>query len=378
METNTALMATAHQARHFDTLANNEVLCTLCPHDCHIADGGRGACGVRYNDSGRLWTLVYDKVIAREIDPVEKKPLFHFLPGSRVYSIATVGCNLRCGFCQNWQISQWPKAELPRTIEKTATATETDEAATGVCPKLDALEDQVFGEEVTPQSVVEAALRSGCQTIGYTYTEPTIFYELAYDTAVLAHENGLKNLFVSNGFTGEAAIREISTVLDAVNIDLKFFDEKSYRRVSRARLQPILNAIRLYHELGVWVEATTLVVPGLNDSDAELSNIAEFLCSVSPDLPWHVSQFYPAYKMSDTPVTPTETLRRAAEIGRQAGLRYVYEGNVPGEPGESTHCHQCGALLLERYGFVLRRNRIRDGACPDCGTEVAGVEMSGS
>ena len=371
-------MTTAHEARYYDKLPDNAVLCTLCPHDCRIRDGGRGACGVRYNDDGRLWTLVYDKVISRDIDPVEKKPLFHFLPGSLAYSIATVGCNLRCSFCQNWQISQWPKSELPKSLEHQRREGQTGEPAIeGVCPQLDALAHRVVGEQVTPEGIVKAALAAGCQSVAYTYTEPTIFYELAYDTAVLARAQGLKNIFVSNGFIAEEPLRELATVLDAVNVDFKFFKEESYRRISRARRDPILAAIRLYRELGVWVEATTLVIPEVNDSDEELSGIAQFLASVSPELPWHVSQFYPAYKMSDTPGTPIQTLRRAAELGRQAGLRYVYEGNVPGEAGENTVCHQCRALLIERYGFLVRRNRIRDGVCPDCRTPVAGVAMQG-
>lgn len=224
--------------------------------------------------------------------------------------------------------------------------------------------------------VVRAATQTGCLSVSYTFTEPTIFYELAYDTAVLAREQGLKNSFVSNGFISERPLREIAPLLDAVNIDLKFFREESYRRVSRARMQPVLDAIRLYHALGVWVEVTTLVIPGLNDSDEELTGIAELLCELDPAIPWRLSQYYPAYRMHDHPPTSVETLRRACEIGRAAGLRYVYEGNVPGEGGEHTLCYACGALLIERFGFFVRRNRIRDGVCPDCGTTVDGVGMS--
>jgi pyruvate formate lyase activating enzyme len=225
---------------------------------------------------------------------------------------------------------------------------------------------------------VRAAKRTGCQSVSYTFTEPTIFYELAYDTALLAREQGLKNSFVSNGFISEAPLRQIASVLDAINIDLKFFRDESYRRISRARLQPVLDAIRLYHELGVWVEVTTLLIPGLNDSDEELSGIAQFLCDLDPAIPWHLSQYYPAYRMHEHPPTPVETLRRACDIGRKAGLRYVYEGNVPGEGGENTYCHQCAALLIERFGFFVRQNRTRDGVCPDCRTAVDGICMSGT
>lgn len=364
-------MTELHEARFYETLADGKVLCTLCPHDCRIPDGTRGACGVRYNHAGKLYTLVYDKVVAREINPIEKKPLFHFLPGSSAYSISTVGCNMRCSFCQNWHISQWPKEHLPGHIN-----TDEAEVPEPICPQLAALEEQIAGEQVTPALLVEMALATGCESISYTFTEPTIFYELAYDTAVLARERGLKNNFVSNGFISEAPLRELATVLDGANIDLKFFTEHSYRHISRARLQPILDAIRLYHELGVWLEITTLVIPGLNDSDEELTQIAEFICSVGEEIPWHVTQYYPAYKMLDRPPTPVETLRRARKIGFAAGLRYVYEGNVPGEGGENTYCYACQVLLIERYGFFMRENRIRNDCCPECGAKIDGVGMS--
>jgi len=364
-------MATLHEAQFYERLPDNEVRCTLCPHDCRIRDGGRGACAVRFNDGGTLYTVVYDKVVSREIDPVEKKPLFHFLPGSRAYSIATVGCNLRCSFCQNWEISQWPKEELPRGFETGGGAQPAP-----VCPQLATIEDAVVGEAVTPEAIVDSALATGCRSIAYTYTEPTIFYELAFDTATLARDKGLKNIFVTNGFISEAPLRKLARVLDAANVDLKFFNPDSYRRISRARLEPILDAIRLYRALGVWVEVTTLVIPGVNDSEDELRDIARFVVSVGPEIPWHVSQFYPAWKMLDRPVTPVETLRRAAAIGREAGLRYVYEGNIPGEKGENTYCPGCRALLIRRYGVRVLDNRVRGGKCPQCGAGIDGVGMS--
>lgn len=365
-------MTPLHEARFYEPLPKGKVLCTLCPHDCHIAEGGRGACGVRYNHGGKLYTLVYDKVVAREVNPIEKKPLFHFQPGSRAYSVSTVGCSMRCLFCQNWQISQWPKTGLPKHLEAQA-----EPGGEAICPQLEELDAAIPGELITPQGIVDAAVDTGCQSVCYTFTEPTIFYELAFDTAVLARGQGLKNTFVSNGFINEAPLRELARVLDGINVDLKFFREETYRRISRARLEPILKAIRLYHELGVWVEVTTLIIPGLNDSEEELTEIARFVHSVGPEVPWHVSQYYPAYKMFDHPPTPVETLRRARQIGLDVGLRYVYEGNVPGEGGENTHCYACGALLIERYGFYLRSNRIREGRCPDCGAAIDGVDMSG-
>jgi pyruvate formate lyase activating enzyme len=364
-------MATVHEARFYEPLADKKVLCTLCPHDCRIPNGARGACSVRYNRDGRLYTLVYDKVVAREVNPIEKKPLFHFHPGSYAYSISTVGCNLRCSYCQNWQISQWPKDHLPKKLDKAV-----DGSPEPICPQLEAMDAEVPGEPVTPAEIVHAAKQTGCLSISYTFTEPTIFYELAYDTAVLAREQGLKNSFVSNGFISEVPLRQIAPLLDAINVDLKFFREESYRRISRARMQPVLDAIRLYHELGVWVEVTTLVIPDLNDSDEELTGIAEFICDLDPAIPWHLSQYYPTYRMLDHPPTPVATLRRAREIGQKTGLRCVYEGNVPGEGGENTYCYECGALLIERFGFFVRRNRIQDGRCPDCDTFIDGVVMS--
>ena len=369
-----------HEARFYKPLPDGRVLCTLCPHDCRIREGARGACGVRYNQGGRLYTLVYDRVVSRNVEPVEKKPLYHFHPGSLAYSVATVGCSLRCAYCQNWDISQWPKVNLPRHVATAAGAAahEAQQEQEPICPRLADLAQAIPGERVTPQAIVEAALGTGATSIAYTYTEPTIFYELAYDTAVLARAHGLKNVFVTSGYINEAALRELAEVLDAANVDLKFFREESYRRISRVRMQPILDAIRLYHELGVWLEVTTLVVPGVNDSDGELRDIAEFIRSVGADVPWHVSQFYPAHRMLDRPATPLETLRRAGDIGRSAGLHYVYEGNVPGERGEDTFCTGCGALLVDRHGFYLRANHIRAGRCPDCGTPVAGIGMSSS
>jgi len=366
-------MTTLHEARFYQTLPDGRVLCTLCPHDCRIPDGARGACSVRYNHGGRLYTLVYDKLAAREVNPIEKKPLYHFYPGSFAYSISTVGCNLRCSFCQNWTLSQWPKDHLPRHIDKAG-----QESPAPICPQLEAMDSAIAGERVTPEQIVAAALATGCRSISYTFTEPTIFYELAYDTALLAREKGLMNNFVSNGFISEAPLRELASVLDAINVDLKFFSEESYRHFSRARLQPILDAIRLYHELGVWVEVTTLVIPGLNDSDEELGQIAGFIHSVGEEVPWHVTAFYPAYRMHDRPPTSASILRRAREIGLAEGLRYVYEGNVPGEGGENTYCYHCQALLIERFGFTVLQNRIRNSRCPECGAGIDGLGMSGA
>ncbi len=359
-------------ASHWESVSDGRVHCTLCPHECRINDGSMGACGVRVNRRGSLYTLVYDRVVARQVDPIEKKPLFHFLPGSLTYSIATVGCALRCAFCQNWEISQWPKRHLPRHVEW-----EAIEEPFGVCPQLGRLGEAIPGEPITPREIVEAALASGAASIAYTYSEPTVFFELARDTAALAHGAGLRNVFVTSGFICKKPLREIAPLLDAVNIDLKFFREESYRRVSRARRDPVLDAIRLCHDCGIWTEVTTLVVPGLNDSDEELGQIAAFLRSVGPEVPWHVSRFHPEFEMRDRPRTSSGTLKRARDLGLDAGLRHVYQGGEPGGGGEDTRCHACGAVLLTRHSVFLRGNRVRNGRCPDCGAVVDGIGMDG-
>jgi pyruvate formate lyase activating enzyme len=361
-------MATAHEAWFYETLPGGRVHCSLCPHDCRIADGSRGACAVRYNEDGKLWTVVYDAIVDGGTEPIEKKPLFHFLPGSTAYSIATVGCSLQCTYCQNWQISQWPRTHLPRRLPRAA---ENPFGAVGV----DDLAGRIPGDRRTPQEIVDRAQQAGAASIAYTFTEPAIYYELVWNTAVRAKLAGLRNVLVTSAFINDAPLQQLADVIDAANVDLKFFDQTSYRRISRARLQPVLDAIRHLRRMGVWVEITTLVIPGVNDGPRELRQIAEFIRSVGAEVPWHVSQFHPAYRMTDRPVTPVETLRRARAIGLDAGLKYVYEGNVPGEAGEHTVCSECRTVLVERTGTELRVNRIHDGACPACGTPVDGVEM---
>jgi pyruvate formate lyase activating enzyme len=321
-----------------------KVLCSLCSHRCLIPDGKRGICAVRENRGGLLYSLVYDKIIARHVDPIEKKPLFHFLPGSLSYSIATPGCNFRCLHCQNADISQLPRDRG------------------GAIP----------GEEFPPSSIAEQALASGCASISYTYTEPTMYFELAYDTARVAQERGIKNVFVTNGYITAEALDTIAPFLHAANIDLKGFSEQFYRKVCGARLQPVLDAIKLYKKSGIWIEITTLVIPGQNDSEQELREIAEFIGSVGQDIPWHVSRFHPAYKLLDQPVTPVETLKKARDIGIEAGLRYVYQGNVPGE-GEDTSCWNCRQIVVKRFGYRIIENKVKEGKCGHCGTALDGV-----
>jgi pyruvate formate lyase activating enzyme len=325
-------------------LEEGKVECFLCAHRCHVAPAKVGVCGVRENRQGKLVTHVYGDVIAAHIDPIEKKPLYHFLPGTASFSIATVGCNFRCPFCQNWHISQAGK------------------------------KDKGFGggQALSPEEIVQAAKKRGCQSISYTYTEPTIFFEYAFDTAKLARGAGLANVFVTNGYMTAEALRLIQPYLDAANVDLKAFQDETYKKVCGARLGPVLDSIRLMRELGIWIEVTTLVVPGMNDGDEELAAIARFIASVSPEIPWHISRFHPDYKYTQTPATPIETLRKAAALAREAGLKFIYIGNVGGE-SEATVCPRCGKILIRRSGFSVEENRIKAGQCPSCGSPIAGV-----
>jgi len=321
---------------------DGDVQCRLCHQQCRIRPGKRGLCGVRENHDGVLQTLVYGNLVATNVDPIEKKPFFHFLPGSYAYSIATAGCNFRCLHCQNYDISQLPRE-------------------TG----------QIPGSYVPPEEVVAQAVALGCQSIAYTYTEPTIFFEYAYDVGMLAKERGLKNVFVSNGYIGEEAAEKLIPILDANNIDLKG-DDQFYRKVCGARLEPVLHNIEMFWKKGVWVEVTTLIIPGYNDSYEQLQEIAQFVASVSKDIPWHVSAFYPTYKLTDAPRTGVDDLRRGMEAGREAGLKYIYMGNIPGE-GENTLCPVCKEVQIERLGFRIMRNSIIDGHCSKCGSAIAGV-----
>lgn len=339
-----AAAAFLKEALLYQKQKKDAVTCNLCAHRCYIPKGRDGICKVRGNRAGVLYTLVYDRVISAHIDPIEKKPLFHFLPGTEVFSIATVGCNFHCRYCQNWEISQLPRID-PVSVP---------------------------GKKLAPTEIVELARETKCKSIAYTYTEPTIFFELAYDTAGLALAAGLKNIFVSNGYMTPEALRMIQPYLHAVNIDLKSFDDKRHRRISGAKLQPVLDSISLAKQLGIWLEVTTLVVPGHNDSDEELRQMANFLKDVDPAIPWHLSAFFPAYKMTDVEPTPHHSLLRAWEIGKNAGLHHIYCGNIPGMH-EDTVCHQCQEKLIRRVGFSVVKNRVTIGRCPSCRTVIPGV-----
>lgn len=323
---------------------DKKVVCALCSHRCQIAPGKRGICAVRENRDGRLNTHVYGEVIAAHVDPIEKKPLYHFLPGTMSFSIATAGCNFRCPYCQNWQISQAKQRG----------------------------DQGLSGQPFPPEEVVKATEKHRCQSISYTYTEPTIFFEYAYDTAQLAKEKGLANVFVTNGFMTSEALEAIHPSLDACNVDLKSFREEFYEKMCRAHLEPVLASIRLMRELDIWVEITTLVIPDLNDSEEELSEIARFIAGVDPAIPWHISRFHPDYHYTDSYVTPLETLGKARAIGKREGLAYVYIGNVLGE-GEDTLCSQCGKILIRRQGYMIVEKRIVDSRCPFCQSPVSGI-----
>ena len=335
------------EAMFYEKAGGGKVRCGLCRFRCLIDDGRRGICAVRENRGGTLFTLVYGRAIAEHVDPIEKKPLYHVMPGSRSFSVATVGCNFRCLHCQNYSISQPVQGDL-----------------------------QIAGSELPPEEIVARALATGCRSVSYTYTEPTIFFEYAYDTAVLARKAGLKNVFVTNGYITPEALACIRPYLDAANIDLKGYSDRFYREVVHAMLKEVLESILEYKRQGIWIELTTLVIPGCNDSEEELRGIASFIAEkVGIETPWHVSAFYPTFRMTDRPPTPASTLARARRIGLEAGLRYVYEGNVPGQGGENTFCPSCGNMLIERHGFYLGSSRIEMGKCPDCSAIIDGVEM---
>lgn len=335
------------EAMFYKTIAGKApaVQCFLCNHNCRIRDGRRGICRVRENRGGTLYSLVYGRLISEHIDPIEKKPVFHLLPGSRSYSISTIGCNFRCHHCQNYEISQYPALHA----------------------------NEIIGTPRTPGDIVESAQQQSCASISYTYVEPTIFFEFALDTARLAAEQGIKNIFVSNGYTGQEATRAIAPFLAANNIDLKAFTNEFYRDVCGARLQPVLDTITLMKELGVWVEVTTLIIPGLNDSDQELTKIADFIRSIDPEMPWHVTRFHPTYKMTDRPPTPAATIIRAREIGLASGLKYVYSGNLLNLAGESTYCANCGEILVSRTGFTAKISGLLNGKCKKCGATLPGL-----
>ncbi len=335
-------MELLHEAMLYEATEGGAVRCSLCSHGCRIAEGKQGFCRVRRNSGGRLYSMVYGRVIARHMDPIEKKPIYHFLPGTASYSIATPGCNFRCPFCQNWQISQVDASPAFERLGHTP-----------------------------PEDVVAAAASGGAATVAYTYTEPTIFMEFALDCARLAHERGIRNVFVTNGYESPEAVEAMTGLIDAANVDLKAFSDDFYRSQCQGRLQPVLDSIAAMHAAGIHVEVTTLVIPGANDSEDELRGIAEFVAGVSPDIPWHISRFHPDYQATDRPPTPVDTMLLARSLGEEAGLRYTYLGNVATDDGQSTHCPGCRRVVVARSGYARPSVAMTEPRCPDCGTDVA-------
>ncbi|WP_031388687.1 AmmeMemoRadiSam system radical SAM enzyme [Desulfonatronum thiodismutans] len=343
----TSLSFSTDEARLWKPLKDEKVQCRLCAHFCVIAENERGRCGVRVNRRGRLYTLVRDTVAALNLDPVEKKPLYHYFPGTKTLSLGTMGCNLSCSFCQNSSLSQPPRRG-----------------------------EAVRGERVRAQAVVDLALRSKAASISYTYSEPTIFFELVEDVATRARERGLGNIIVSNGFQSRECLESWGPLIDAANIDLKAFSEGFYKDICGARLQPVLDNLKTIRGLGWWLEVTTLLIPGLNDDPGELRAMADFICrELGPQTPWHLSRFHPDYAMLDRPPTPPQSLKKAWEIGKEAGLSHVYVGNITGVAGEATECSGCGTPLLLRQGFHVRNIGMDDGACRACGAPVEGQGM---
>ena len=336
------------EAYLYERLEDRKVRCNLCSHRCLIKDGKRGICAVRENQGGVLKTLVYGRLIAQHVDPIEKKPLYHVRPRSLSYSIATVGCNFKCRFCQNANIAQLPADRR----------------------------GMILGDSCAPQDIVRAAQQANCESISYTYTEPTVFFEFAYDTAKLAHEKGILNIFVTNGYMTPEALHMINPYLDAANVDLKAFNDDFYKEQCSAKRKHVMETLKLMKSLGIFVEVTTLLIPGLNDDPEELRQLATFINdSLGPDTPWHISRFHPTYKLTDRPPTPAESIHRARRIGLDAGLRYVYCGNLPGDTGENTTCYNCGESLIERWGYHISKIAIVDGKCPACGAAIDGIGL---
>jgi len=331
------------EAQFYEKLPHQKIRCKLCPKECLIDDRERGYCGVRENRGGTYYTIVHSRPCTYHADPIEKKPFFHFQPDTLSFSLSTAGCNVNCKFCQNWQISQ-------------------------------ARPEQVRSIFLPPAEVATLARRHGCSSIAYTYGEPVVFYEYMLDAAAAGRRAGLKNVVVTGGYILTEPLRKLCAQVDAIKVDLKAFTEDYYRDIVDGELQPVLDGLVTMREQGTWVEIVYLVVPTLNDGDAELSRLCRWIGSaLGPDVPVHFTRFHPDYLLKNLSPTPVKTLERAKEIGDAEGLHYVYLGNVPGNPAENTYCHQCGFAVVERTGFLVRRQRLEGGRCPQCGQRIPGV-----
>ena len=341
-ETMTAAAGALHEARQYEKLGDNFVHCSVCAHRCRIKDGGHGICGVRLNRGGVLYAATFGKISAEAVDPIEKKPLFHYLPGTLSYSLGSVGCNFQCEHCQNWHIS---RATL----------------------------DDGLLRSLSPEEGVARARGTGCRSIAWTYNEPTIWHEYPLAMGTLARGKGLGTVYVTNGYITEEALAELAPMLEAFRVDLKAFTEEFYRKVCKAKLQPVLDASRKARELGMHVETVTLVIPGLNDSMEEMEGLIRWVVeNLGPATPMHFSRFHPDYRMQDREATPVATLEKIYHRARELGIRFPYLGNVPGHPFENTFCPKCGALLIERTGYHTEFRGLKGDRCGECGE---GIEM---
>lgn len=331
------------EARYYEKTLNGDIQCLLCPRECVIPEGQVGNCRVRKNVKGKLVPLTYAQPCSVNVDPIEKKPLFHFLPGTPTLSIATVGCNLRCVFCQNWSISQAEPADVPT-------------------------------RKLYPEQVVALAKKSACPSLSYTYSEPTVFYEYMYDTAWLARQHGLRNVAVTCGYINPEPLKKLCTVLDAANVDLKGFTDKSYRLLAAAKLAPLLQALKIYRQNGVWLEVGYLVIPTVNDDPKEIRAMTDWVVkNLGPDVPVHFLRFFPNHKLTRLPPTPVKTLEQAVAIAKKSGVHFVYLGNVPGNRYNHTYCPHCGKLLIKRQGYFIESMNVVDGRCKYCGQKIPGV-----
>ena len=327
-------------AKHWTKLEGKKVRCELCPHRCVLDDGQIGVCRVRKNIGGKLYSLIYGSVSSMAVDPIEKKPLFHFKPASRVFSISTVGCNLRCKHCQNWEISQVSPEEFPL-------------------------------REFSPEEIIRIAQEYSSEGIAFTYNEPTIWHEFTLDVSKIAKKYGLYTVYVTNGYINEEPLKEIIEYIDAFNIDVKAFNASFYRRIAGGNLDPVLKTVEIVHGYGKHVELTYLIIPGLNDNEKEIEKFAEWVKSLSPEIPVHFSRFFPMYKLTDRSATPISTVHKAYRIARKVGLEYVYLGNTWEPEYESTYCPECGNLLIERIYYNTKIIGLnKDGRCRKCGKKI--------
>ena len=332
-----------HKALYFEDAKERRIKCTLCPRECVVADMERGTCGVRENRGGTYYTLVHSRPCAMHNDPIEKKPLFHYRPGVKAFSLATAGCNIECRFCQNWEISQFRP-------------------------------EQVSSRTVTPEEIVRHASRLGSGAIAFTYSEPVIFYEYMLDICLAAEGSGIGRVMISNGYINEKPLVDLMGHMDAIKVDFKAFSESFYKDVCSAHLRPVLDTLVRIREAGVWLELVMLVIPTLNEDTKELEAMSRWIVQkLGPDVPIHFTRFHPMYKIQNLPPTPVKTLERARKIALNAGIHHAYAGNVPGHPGENTYCHHCNEILIRRSGYRISANRISGGKCPECKTPVAGV-----